>query len=105
MLGASMSQQSCMDRARARRTPNDLLPSRLGRCCYAQGVDGRILGTLANTDVVNVVEIDADWTPRMLLELAAGVNGPCFNAFIDVGAAWIPSARFTGMWRDADVFV
>ncbi|CAE7723402.1 unnamed protein product [Symbiodinium sp. CCMP2456] len=67
-------------------TPNDLLPSRLGRCCYAQGVDGRILGTLANTDVVNVVEIDADWTPRMLLELAAGVNGPCFNAFIDVGA-------------------
>ncbi|CAE7259970.1 unnamed protein product [Symbiodinium microadriaticum] len=67
-------------------TPNDLLPSRLGRCCYAQGVDGRILGTLVNTDVVNVVEIDADWTPRMLLELAAGVNGPCFNAFIDVGA-------------------
>ena len=69
------------------RTPNDLLPSRLGRCCYAEGVDGRILGTLANSDVVNVVEV-ADWTPRTLLELAAGVDGPCFNAFIDVGASW-----------------
>ena len=35
---------------------------------------------------VNVVEVEADWTPRALLELAAGVKGPCFNAFIDVGA-------------------
>ncbi|CAJ1380920.1 unnamed protein product [Effrenium voratum] len=63
-------------------TPNDLLPRRLGRCCYSPGVDRRVLTTLSDSAVVDVREVAADWSPCALLDIAA--SG--FTAFIDVGA-------------------
>ena len=48
-------------------------------------MDGRIIGTLCSSAVVDVREIGSDWSPTSLLEMAA--ENSAYNAFIDVGVS------------------
>ena len=65
-------------------TPAEILPATMGEIHYEQGCDARILSTLLNPEVVTQLEVlPSDWTPLLLLRLAAA--GDC-HALIDAGA-------------------
>eukprot|EP01054_Gregarina_sp_Poly1_P001915 Gregarina_sp_Poly_1__1914@NODE_14_length_23033_cov_86_212880_g12_i0_p1_GENE_NODE_14_length_23033_cov_86_212880_g12_i0NODE_14_length_23033_cov_86_212880_g12_i0_p1_ORF_typecomplete_len4528_score709_71DUF3638/PF12340_8/3e40DUF3638/PF12340_8/0_00021DUF3645/PF12359_8/4_9e12Nop14/PF04147_12/0_42Cwf_Cwc_15/PF04889_12/20_NODE_14_length_23033_cov_86_212880_g12_i089614479 len=72
-------------------TPSSLLPPEFGECQFEEGSDGQMFSMLVSSDVTCCGELPVDWTPQIILEIAAG-RKQCalplqkYHALIDVGA-------------------
>ena len=66
-------------------TPSDLLPISLGSCGYERGSEGKMIHTLTNPAVSDLMDAPLGWTvPGLLDQLIS--HEPHFNALIDTGA-------------------
>ena len=64
-------------------TPSDLLPEELGKCEYEEGVDGKIMNYLTDTNVVSSINVGEGWTVSSLLQNVISTN---YHCLIDTGA-------------------
>jgi len=72
-------------------TLSNLLPTDLGECHFEIGSDGQVISTLTDPDVIDIVDIDNNWSVKTILGYLAksrnkNGNGLLYNAFIDVAA-------------------
>ena len=66
-------------------TPSDLLPISLGSCGYERGSEGKMIHTLTNPAVADLMDAPLGWTVSGLLDPLIS-HEPHFNALIDTGA-------------------
>ncbi len=66
-------------------TPSDLLPISLGSCGYECGSEGKMIHTLTNAAVADLMDAPLGWTVSGLLDQLIS-HEPHFNALIDTGA-------------------